>query len=222
MIIAEIGQNFIGDMELAKELIRKAYGNGADLVKFQLYDSKKIYDGYQETELSKDQAFDFFNYGKKVGIEVFFSVFDVERVKWCEEIGVKRYKIATCRNHQHRLIRSVVATGKEFFISGTSSNRGVVPSNSNAVHLYCIANYPAELRHFRFNQYAFPDEFRGLSDHSIGLDVAKIALSRGAKIIEKHFSVDHKTGVDAKWSMDASELKELKRFETVVREALGS
>ena len=222
MIICEVGQNHCGDIDLAKKLIILAKENGADLVKFQLYDSKSLYDDRQESELTKDQAFELFDYGKKVGVEVFFSVFDAERVKWCEEIGVKRYKIATCRNHYQEVIKSVVATDKEFFISGTSSNRGVVPFDSKAIHLYCIANYPAEIKHFRFNQHGFPNEFRGLSDHSIGLDVAKIALARGAKIIEKHFAIDHKTGVDAEWSMIPSELRELKRWEGIVRDALGN
>lgn len=219
MIIAEISQNF-SNLGEAKELVRLAKENGADLAKAQLYDSKKLYGEYQETEVSYEDARDLFSYGKSIGIEVFFSVFDIEKVRWCEDIGVKRYKIATCRNHFQEVIRGVVSTGKEFLISGTSSNRGEVPSDSKAIHLYCIANYPAEPRHFRFNQYVFPDEFQGLSDHSIGLDVAKMALSRGAKIIEKHFALDHKSSVDAEWSMTPSELRELKRFEGIVNEAL--
>jgi len=61
---------------------------------------------------------------------------------------------------------------------------------------------------------------QGFSDHTIGLDAAKIALARGAHIIERHFAIDHQTGVDAEWSMTPSELKELKRFETIVKGAL--
>ncbi len=223
MIIAEIGQNYCGDINLACKLIGFAKANGADLVKFQLYDHNKLYDDRDKNvELSYENARYLFSWGAVMGIEVFFSVFDTERVRWCEEIGVKRYKIATCFNHNKSLIESVIATGKEFFISGTSSNRGIVPPGSKATHLYCIANYPAEIKHFRFNQYGFPHEFAGLSDHSIGLDIAKIALSRGAQVIEKHFAIDHRTGVDAEWSMTPDELRELKRFETIVRQAVGS
>ena len=94
VIVAEIGQNHCGDMNLARQLIRLAKENGADLCKFQLYDSKKLYGEYQPTELTFEQAKDLFEYGYLWDIEVFFSVFDVERVKWCKEIGAKRYKIA--------------------------------------------------------------------------------------------------------------------------------
>ena len=88
IIIAEVGQNHCGDIELAKDLIELAKLGGADLVKFQLYDHKVLYKDHPEipqVDLTFNQAQLFFDYGKEVGIEVFFSVFDVERVEWCEK-----------------------------------------------------------------------------------------------------------------------------------------
>ena len=88
--------------------------------------------------------------------------------------------------------------------------------------LYCVPKYPAEVKDYDLS-YAFPVEFTrfdGLSDHTIGLDCAKIALARGAGIIEKHFCLDHSTGIDAKWSMDSEELSELKRWESLCHEVL--
>ena len=90
MIVAEIGQNWCGDHLLGLKLIDEAKWGGADLAKFQLYDSEKLYGEHQSTELTREMATAFFQYGQLQGIEVFFSVFDVERVKWCEEMGVKR------------------------------------------------------------------------------------------------------------------------------------
>ena len=228
MIIAEIGQNFQGDLQLALELIIQAHKSGADLVKFQLYDSKKLYGEYQNTELTFQNALFLFNAGAYEGIEVFFSVFDTERVKWCEEIGVKRYKIASSENRNKPLLEAVSNTAKEYFISNDSLDLvlpGLPEYGKGVKRLYCVANYPTKLEQLHLRNVVFDSKvsycyFDGLSDHTIGLDCAKIALSRGATIIEKHFSLDHHTGVDAEWSMDASELKELKRFELVCKQVL--
>ena len=98
MLIAEVGQNWMGEMTKARALIEFAKENGAHLVKFQLYDYNVLYKGHPEVPdvaLSFEQAEGLFEYGQEIGIEVFFSVFDLERIKWCEHIGVKRYKIAS-------------------------------------------------------------------------------------------------------------------------------
>lgn len=217
MIIAEIGQNHCGKMWLAQNLIALAKENGADLVKFQLYEHKKLYSNdIPNIELSFEQAKTLFVFGELEGIEVFFSVFDVERVKWCEEIGVKKYKIAYSQRSNEELFNAIKATGKSFFVS---SNQYIIynPKYLNYSVLYCIPNYPTQFKDLSLCSLV---SFEGFSDHTIGLDAAKIALSRGAKIIEKHFAIDHHTGIDAEWSMTPNELKELKRFEGVVKQVL--
>jgi sialic acid synthase SpsE len=214
MIIAEIGQNHCGNMELARLLIREAKEGGADLAKFQLYDHKVLYGdnpNIPNVELSFDQARMLFDYGKEIGIEVFFSVFDIERVRWCEEIGVKRYKIAHSQKDNTALFGTIWVTGKPFIVSSD------IPTIYNT--LFCISRYPTELVDLRFGDISF-DLFDGFSDHTIGLNAAKIAMARGAKIIEKHLAIDHKTGIDAGWSMIPSELQELKGWEKVVHKVL--
>jgi len=235
LIIAEVGQNFGGDIESALNLIDLAQENGGDLCKFQLYDHNILYSDHPDipdVALSFEQAKTLFDYGQNVGIEVFFSVFDVERVGWCEEIGVKRYKVATLRKSVD-VIRAVSATGKPVIVSHGYGHHfwwGIIKEElPNARHLICLPEYPASPSKLGLKGIAFVDTTQrttaffpvdGFSDHTIGLDVAKIALARGASIIEKHFAWDHHTGIDAPWSMDAKELRELKQFENVVKEAL--
>lgn len=209
MIIAEIGQNYCNDMQLAKDLIFLAKKNGADLAKFQLFDSSKL-PFKTDCELTFEQAKALFEYGNEVGIEVFFSVFDVERVKWCEQIGVSRYKVAYSQRNNSELRDAL--QGKDVIVS---SNYGW----KNAKYLYCVPHYPAELKDLHLSFLNWRDFFDGFSDHTIGLDAAKIALSLGAEIIEKHFAIDHKTGIDAPWSMTPDELAELVRFSKVVEQA---
>lgn len=205
MIIAEIGQNFDNNPSLARYLINEAKRNGADLVKFQLFDYEKTY-GENSTipkvELSFDEAKVFFDFGKEIGIEVFFSVFDVERVKWCEQIGVKRYKIASLF-HDEPTIEAIRNTGKDI-IESTQYDRRFGTSKA----LYCPSGYPQTK--IELDNLKWAD---GYSDHSVGIDIVKIVLARKPDaIIEKHFAHDHQTGVDAKWSMTPFELKELSEW----------
>ena len=232
-IIAEIGQNFCGDMTLAYSLIEQAKSNGANYAKFQLFDSFELYGEEKKTELNFPQAELLFVFGKTIGIEVFFSVFDIERVKWCEEIGVKRYKIAA-RNWDKSLWSAIEATRKPTIISVDNDNYDKWGWSEDWQSLYCISKYPAHLGDLRFDaglfegtgdgpdlsEWEYPATHNGFSDHTIGLDASKIAMSRGAKIIEKHFAIDHETGVDAEWSMTPDELKELRRFADSVEECL--
>jgi len=212
MIVAEIGQNFIGDMELAKHLIRLAYENGADLAKFQLYNHQRLYGGTDiaDVELSKEDAFELFKFGEETGIEVFFSIFDLARFKWCEKMGVRRYKIPSSQNQNMPLIEAVMETEKETMISARSWDEAGVTINRKL--LYCIPDYPVSPSSLKFSDINFTVLFDGYSDHTIGLQACMVAISMGAKIIEKHFAIDHHTGVDALWSMTPDELRQLRNF----------
>ncbi len=217
MIIAEIGQNWVGDRLLAQDLIAEAKDCGCDLAKFQLYDSVKLYGKKQEQEVELEDARFLFDYGEMLGIEVFFSVFDVERVKWCEEIGVKRYKIATIRKDRN-VRKAIEATGKPVI---ESTDRRWIPStDGHWQYLYCIPKYPAELKDLELSKINFKI-FSGLSDHTLGIEAAIIALSRGAQIVEKHFRVEYNpSNPDYIHSITPKEMKELVRFSKKIEEAL--
>jgi len=231
-IIAEIGQNHMGDMALAKQLIVLAKQCGADLAKLQLYDTEALYPPDSPTkaqakaaELSFYQALMLFEYGARVGIEVFFSVFDVERVKWCEEIGVNRYKIAARSISDRAIFSALKDVGKPVIASlpyGRCEEDDLkwICRPVLWTYLYCVPEYPAKPSMLEGLKFGKRESYQGFSDHTIGLDTAKIVLARGAEIIEKHFAVDHLTGVDAPWSMTPDELFELKRWEGVCNQIL--
>lgn len=213
MIIAECGQNHMGDMAVAEELINKAKECGCDLAKFQLYDSVKLYGKKQKQELTKKQAQSLFNIGNKIGIEVFFSVFDLERVKWCEEIGVKRYKIA-CTRKDPEVARAIAKTRKPII----ESTFNVVVADV-ATRIFCVPKYPAKIEDY---EPAFVWEtglsYHGISDHTRDIDCSIIALARGAEIIEKHFRLrDNPSSPDYPVSVTPKEMKEIVRFSKVVK-----
>src|SRR5437868_3105725 len=119
-IIAEIGQNHNGDMALAKKLIHEAKRAGADVAKFQLYEARALFpkegnewfDYNCKTELNRDQIKMLAEECDKAGIEFMASVFDIERIQWLEDVGMKRYKIASRSIFETNLINAVAVTGK--------------------------------------------------------------------------------------------------------------
>lgn len=229
-IIAEIGQNHNGDMSLAKELIKLARDNGADVAKFQLFSAEKLFEREnnpwfeynKSTQLSKDNVEMLIEYSNKLGIEFMASVFDEERLSWLEEFNVKRYKIASRSINDVDLIESVLMTDKPVIISLGMWNKKEFPKFIGNVegYLYCISKYPTAYEDLQFNSVNFND-YLGFSDHTIGINAACCALSRGAKVIEKHFTTDKNLyGPDHKGSATPSELYKLCNFAKDIQRCL--
>jgi len=215
-IIAEIGHNHNGNMRLAKQLIWEAKECGADIVKFQLYDTDYIKKPWQSryfelkaAELDKDQLKELFKEAQKAGIEFLCSVFDAERVKWTEEIGVKRYKIASRSIYDKELIKAIEKTKKPIIASlGKWKGPGFPKIKGKVDYLYCVSEYPAYITADQFP--AKFDKYSGFSDHTIGCYWAREAIKRGAKIIEKHFTLSKTLpGHNQKGSAEPWELKDL-------------
>lgn len=230
-IIAEIGQNHNGELNLAFELIRKAKENGANVVKFQLYDTKSIYkkennEWYEyncKTEITHQQLHLLFRECGKVGIEFMASVFDLERLGWLEEIGVKRYKIASRSIYDADLVQAILKTGKPIIASlgeWKGSNSPVIKASTPVKYLYCISKYPAALSDLNFNRIDFT-KYCGFSDHTVGTTATLVALSRGAQIIEKHFTLDKSMlGPDHSCSMTPEDLKKISEFRLELEQCL--
>ena len=86
--------------------------------------------------------------------------------------------------------------------------------------LYCISKYPTEFSDLHFGNVDFK-RYAGFSDHTIGTDAAMIALSRGARVLEKHFTLDKAAyGPDHSGSMTPGELAALCRFRDALKQAL--
>jgi sialic acid synthase SpsE len=222
LIIAEIGQNHNGDMNTAKELIRAAKERGADIAKFQLYDVDSIfqptfewYEEAKKSQLSKERVVELADYCRRTGIEFMTSVFDTERVQWCEEIGVRRYKIASRSINNHEVIRAVAATGRPLIVSlGMYQGVGFPSINTSGTvdFLYCVAKYPTLPEDLDFLGVDFR-MYSGFSDHTVGIEAVLVAMARGARIIEKHFTLDKTMhGPDHSISMDPMELKQIVEF----------
>lgn len=231
IIIAEIGQNHNGDMGLASELIWAAKQCGADIAKFQLFDAKKLfskrnnpwYDYNLRTELNYEQLLFIAEVCFNAKIEFMASAFDRNRVDWLNQIGVKRHKVASRSIRDLDLIEHMKLSGKPIIASLGMWQEQQFPewlTECNSYFLYCISEYPTELEKLKFNSVDFR-KYSGFSDHTVGTHASFIAMSRGAKIIEKHFTLAKTMyGPDHSCSMTPDELISMSDFARNLRISL--
>jgi sialic acid synthase SpsE len=230
-IIAEIGQNHNGDMDLARRLIAAAKAAGASVAKFQVYDARALFpkegnewfDYNCSTELSRADVEMLARECARVGIEFMASAFDVERVQWLQRIGVHRYKIASRSVTDQSLIDACAATGRRLVVSlgmWRGASFPAISAPGGVDFLYCVSKYPTPLADLKLGKVDFV-QYAGFSDHTVGIEAAMAALARGARIIEKHFTLDKAMyGPDHACSATPDELASLRRFLDSLTEAL--
>lgn len=219
LCIGEIGHNHGGNLRLAKLMIEELKNCGADIAKFQLYDTDKIKKSWQSrymelkvSELTFEDTKELKEHCDKVGIEFMASAFDIERVGWLEKLNVKRHKLASRSIYDTELIKAMEATGKPIIASLGKWEELELPEIKNSEFLFCVAEYPAYITANEFPP-SFPGLYDGFSDHTEGCYWSREAIKRGATIIEKHFTLDKKLpGHDQKGSADPTELKDLCTF----------
>ncbi len=221
LIIAEIGLNHNGDMDIAKCLIEEAHSAGADIAKFQFFDISEYYgpefEWYNEcmkARLTYEQSVELKEHCEKIGIEFMASVFNLEGVEWAKKLDMKRYKIASRCIMQQDLLDEVGKIGKTMMVSLGKWDKNELPthikSQGNIEYLYCVAKYPTMPGDINFSKIDFTTKYAGFSDHTIGMDASLIAVARGARIIEKHFTLSKKMhGPDHSGSMEPDDLRRL-------------
>lgn len=230
LIIAEIGINHNGNINLAHELIRQAAECGADVAKFQAYSvdalfgpdgedpNPVIHTGVKPLEFNKDQFSKIKEWCDEENIEFMCSVFDDERLQWMEELGVKRHKIASRVSKLNRpLAEKMIATGKECYMSlGFGSkmfDEDSVKVRPNVHYLYCVSEYPTERSSINLPTVFSKDMFFGFSDHTLGIGASLAAVGRGARVIEKHFTLNKAAeGFDHICSITPDELRDLVKY----------
>jgi len=231
LIIAEIGLNHNGNLDIAKCLVKEAKDCGADIAKFQFFDVSeyfspdfKWYEACMKARLSFEQAAEIKRFCDKTGIEFLASVFNLTGVEWAERLKMKRYKIASRTINREDIIDAACCTGKDIIVSLGMWNKKQFPkikTKGKVDFLYCISKYPTMPKDLKFNEVDF-SKYAGFSDHTIGIDAASVAIARGAKIIEKHFTLSKKMyGPDHAGSMEPSELCEIvkvaRRYEKTLK-----
>lgn len=190
--IAEIGMNYNGNFGLCYELIKQAKLSGANIAKFQL----GWRDGPNEiNQLDLQKVKKIIEWCKSFNIEPLFSIISKKGYEIIKKTKITKIKIASrSLKYDFKLVKKIVSENKkkEIIISLGMWNKKNLPfKNKNVKYLWCVSKYPA----FNEDLRKFPKKFSknlffGYSDHTIGIETCLLAISRGAKLIEKHFTLD--------------------------------
>lgn len=203
--------------------------------KKSLWSGKNLHQLYQEAYTPWEWHKAIFDRCKEKGIIAFSSPFDETSVDFLESLNVPLYKIASFENTHLPLIKKVAQTKKPLIVStGMASideiNDIVSTATKNGcpqlILLKCTSTYPASPKNT--NLLTIPDMQQrfnveiGLSDHTLGIGVAVASIALGVRVIEKHFTLSRNDGgVDASFSMEPQEMKQLATECYTAFEALG-
>lgn len=226
--IAEGGLNHNGDIKLAKKMIDEAKNCGADAIKFQTYKSEEFltratpyFDTFKNVELSYESFGELKDYSKSRGITFFSTPFDIESADYLKKIGVPCFKIASSDLTNIPLIRHIAKLNTPMIISSglatmqeveEAVNCCLFEGNKEIALLHCVANYPTLPEETNLSAMNTMKERFGLpvgySDNGESPLVDLAAVSMGANLIEKHFTLDKEMqGPDHSFSIDPQGLK---------------
>lgn len=253
-VIAEIGNNHQGSLDMAMRLIDEAAGAGAHCAKFQMRDLASLYaNAGDHTDASEDlgsqytldllsrfslkteDLFKAFDHCKAKGLIPLCTPWDLASVEALERYGIAAYKAASADLTNHQLLAAMADTGRPLLLStGMSVESEIIEAvevlrqhGAQYVLLHCNSTYPAP---FKDINLAYMDRLKsigeclvGYSGHERGFAVVLAAVARGAKVVEKHFTLDKSLeGNDHKVSLLPEEFRAMVDAIGQVEESMGS
>jgi N-acetylneuraminate synthase len=254
-VIAEIGNNHNGDIDLAKRLVDLAVEAGADCAKFQMRNVEKSYrnsgkasdksadlgtqytlDLLKRFQLSNLALLEVFDYCKSKEIIPLCTPWDLDSLVVLENYGMEAYKVASADLTNNELLEALAATGKPLICSTGMSTEAEIKQaviflrqhSTQFVMLHCNSTYPTPFKDVNLHYLSrlkdiLGSSLIGYSGHERGYNIPVVAVGLGARIIEKHFSVDRNMeGNDHKVSLLPDEFKEMVIQIRLVEEAMGS
>jgi N,N'-diacetyllegionaminate synthase len=243
-VVAEIGNNHEGDPEVAVQLVRSAAECRADAVKLQTYrtalfvrpaDTER-YERLARFELASSVVEQLAELAHSLGLLFVSTPLDLESAAFLEPL-VDAYKIASGDNNFGPLLDALGRTGKPLIISSGLADIDEVAAAVERVRtagagelavLHCTSSYPAPPGEANLSVIrSLGERLRctiGYSDHTHGVEVGVTAVAAGARIVEKHFTLDkaHSDFRDHALSADPAEFRELVKRIRHVEELLGS
>ncbi len=249
-IISEIGNNHNGDFHLAKKLVDMAADSGADCVKFQMRDLKTLYrkkekstedlgteytlDLLSRFQLSDENMFRIFDYCRKKRIIPLCTPWDFTTLEKLDNYGLGAFKVASADLINHDFIHALAMRKKPLICStGMSTEQEIRDATgllwnigANFALLHCNSTYPAPFKDINLSYlkrlYEIGNCPIGYSGHERGIAVPIAAVAMGAKIVEKHFTIDRSMeGNDHKVSLLPSEFERMVKGIREVEQAMG-
>ena len=217
-IVAEIGNNHEGSFTLAEELVGRAAESGADAVKFQTSDPDRFVahtdtarlERLKQFRLSHEQIASLAALARRCGVVFFSTPLDLDTARFLDGLQPV-FKIASGDNTFFPLIDLLASFGKPLIIStgladlvlldelrDACGGSGAAGGDPALAFLHCVASYPVpaeqvNLAAIRTMATRFPEVVIGYSDHTLGIEASVGAVAVGARIIEKHFTLESRT-----------------------------
>ena len=218
LVIAEIGINHGGDLDVAKEMVRLAAQAGAECIKHQTHfvedemtDEAKsvfppnadisIYEVMRQSALPEDEEIALKAHAEDLGLIYMSTPFSRKAADFLDRINVPAFKIGSGEADHLPLIRHVASFGKPVILSTGMQSIGTLERSVEILRasgvpfalLECTNLYPSppeivSLQGISELKNAFPDAVVGFSDHSIGPSMALASVALGACIIERHYT----------------------------------
>ena len=197
--------------------------------------SQYVLDLLSKFQLTDDEMFKAFDYCKKCNVIPMCTPWDLESLKKLEKYGLEAYKVASADFTNHELLRELSKTGKTLICStGMSSESEIIESinvlNKNSakyILLQCNSTYPTPFKDVNLKYLKRLREigncFVGYSGHERGYHVVLASVVLGAKVVEKHFTLDkNMEGNDHKVSLLPDEFRNMVNMINDVEESLGT
>ena len=187
-------------------------------------------------EFGKSEYKELQTYAREINIDLFATPFDLKSLEFLSELDTPAFKIASADLKNTILQKEIAKLNKPIFLStggGTlddvkRARDNISKFNNNLAILQCTASYPANIKDMNLNVIKtylkeFPENVIGLSDHENGIDATPLAYMLGARIFEKHFTLDRSSkGTDHPFSLEPRGLNMLMRNLNRINLMLGS
>ncbi len=254
-IIAEIGINHQGEVEIAKKLIKESADAGANAVKFQKrtikriltheglempYDNRnsfgKTYGEHKKAlELSESDYHKLKTFAEEHRVDFIASGWDEESIDFLDNLGVPFYKMASADLTNIPLLVHTAKKNKPMIISTGMASMEMVETAVNAIKpfqvplciLQCTSTYPSVFEEINLGvihtfKQSFPEAVIGYSGHELGIAITEAAVALGAKIVERHFTLDRTMkGGDHAASLEPGGFAKLVRDIRHIESAMG-
>ncbi|MBI3969362.1 MAG: N-acetylneuraminate synthase family protein [Chloroflexi bacterium] len=263
VVIAEVGECYNGDLAVARRLIEVAKHADCDYAKFQTLDATQVSeddperDWFLRVALDAGEIDQLVAYGREVGIGVLFTPENAATAAWLFERKLPAVKLASSSLVDHELLRYVNGRFETVFMStgmGTldeiTAAVACLDRVPNLFILHCVSEYPTgpllerrglralapedvRLNMMKMLMALFPQHHIGYSDHTAGLLAPLAAVAAGARVVEKHLTLDRETpvrhfheggeylGTDHVLSLEPDELRLMMRQLREVESMLG-
>jgi len=228
-LIAEIGANHLGNQDIARAMIDAAVDAGCDAVKFQSWRPEKLTPSFPDyeaafarhsrTALTDSGHVELLQYCQTRGVQFVTTCFDIDRIDFLASLGLQEMKVASPDCGSIPMLERLMLRFPRLIIStGMTDEKDVlrtidVTRGHDVIFLHCVSLYPTPPERVNLARMHWLRDRGvrvGFSDHTMGVDAAKLAIAQGAEIVEKHFTLSRQMpGKDQTISGEPAEFRDI-------------